>query len=105
MITRAATRGQVFDAFHGMAHPGARATKRITGQRVTWSCMNKDVTQWVKDCQTCSRTKVIRQPAATLQPIPVPRQRFSHIHVDIVGSLLVSKELLFLYLVVLALAV
>jgi len=85
-------RRQVFDAFHGMAHPGARATKRIMGQRVTWSCMNKDVTQWVKDCQTCSRAKVIRQPAAALQPIPVPRQRFSHIHVDIVGPLPVSRE-------------
>ncbi len=80
-------RRQVFDAFHGMAHPGARATKRIMGQRVAWSCMNKDVTQWVKDCQTCSRAKVTRQPAAALQPIPVPRQRFSHIHVDISASI------------------
>jgi hypothetical protein len=54
--------------------------------------MNRDVKQWVKDCQTCSRAKVTRQPAAALQPIPVPRQRFSHIHVDIVGPLPVSKE-------------
>ena len=51
-------RRQVFDAFHGMVHPAARVTKTIMGQRVTWSCMNKDVTQWVKDCQTCSRAKV-----------------------------------------------
>jgi len=85
-------RRQVFDAFHGTAHPGARATKRIMGQRVTWSCMNRDVKQWVKDCQTCSRAKVTRQPAAALQPIPVPQQRFSHIHVDIVGPLPVSRE-------------
>jgi len=56
------------------------------GQRVIWSCMSKDVTQWVKDCQTCSRAKVTRQPAAALQPIPVPRQWFSHIHMDIVVS-------------------
>ena len=62
------------------------------GHRVTWSCMNKDVTQWVKDCQTCSRAKVTRQPVAALQPIPVPQQRFSHIHVDIVGPLPVSRE-------------
>jgi len=54
--------------------------------------MNKDVTQWVKDCQTCSRAKVTRQLVAALQPIPVPQQRFSHIHVDIVGPLPVSRE-------------
>jgi transposase InsO family protein len=85
-------RRQVFDAFHRKAHPGVKATRRIMSQRVTWSCINKDVTQWVKDCQTCSRAKVTRQPAAALQLIPIPRQRFSHIHVDIVGLLLVSKE-------------
>ena len=63
---------QVFDAFHGMAHPGAKAMRRIMGQRVIWSCMSKDVTQWVKDCQACSRPKVTRQPAAAFQPTPVP---------------------------------
>ncbi len=39
---------QVFYAFHGMAHPGAKATRRIMSQRVIWYCMSKDVTQWVK---------------------------------------------------------
>jgi len=38
-------RCQVFDAFHSMAHPGAKATKRIMSQRVVWSCMSKDVTK------------------------------------------------------------
>ena len=54
--------------------------------------MSKDLTQWVKDCQACSRAKVTKQPAAAVQPIPVPQQRFSHIHVDIVGALPVSRE-------------
>jgi len=35
---------------------------------------------------------VTRQPASAVQPIPVPQQRFSHIHVDIVGPLPVSRE-------------
>jgi hypothetical protein len=85
---------QVFYAFHGMAHPGAKATRRIMSQRVIWYCMSKDVTQWVKNCQACSRAKVTRQPAATLQPQPilVPQQRFSHIHVENLGPLLVSRE-------------
>jgi len=32
------------------------------------------------------------QPAAAMQPILVPQQRFSYIHMDIVGPLPVSKE-------------
>ena len=77
---------QVFDAFHGMAHPGAKATRRIMNQRVVWTCMSKDLTEWVKDCQACSRA------TATMQPILVLQQRFSLIQVNIVGPLPVSKE-------------
>ena len=33
-----------------------------------------------------------RQPPAAVQPIPVPTQRFSHIHVEFVEPLTVSKE-------------
>ena len=85
-------RRQVFAAFHDQAHPGAKATRRLMGDRVVWPCMNKDITEWVADCQECARSKVTRQPAAAIQPIPVPQQRFSHIHVDIVGPLPISKE-------------
>ena len=62
------------------------------GSRVTWPFMKRDIANWVEDCQECGHTKVIRQPPAAIQPIPVPTQRFSHIHVDFVGPLTVSKE-------------
>ena len=62
------------------------------GSRLTWPYMKRDIINWVKDCQECSHAKVTRQPAAVVQPIPVPIQHFSHIHVDFVGPLTVSKE-------------
>jgi transposase InsO family protein len=62
------------------------------GSRVTWPFMKRDIANWVADCKECGRAKVIRQPPAAIQPIPVPTQRFSHIHVDFVGPLTVSKE-------------
>jgi hypothetical protein len=37
-------RHQVFDAFHSIVHPGAKATRRIMAERVVQSCMSKDVT-------------------------------------------------------------
>ena len=75
-----------------MAYPGARATRRLMSTRVIWPTMNKNINSWVRDCQACVQAKVTRQPAAAIQPIPVPQQRFSHIQVDLVGPLPISKE-------------
>jgi hypothetical protein len=44
----------------------------------------------VMEWQHCSKGKSSSQPAAAIQPIPVPHQRFSHLHVDLVGPLPVS---------------
>jgi len=54
--------------------------------------MAADVGRWCRECADCQRAKVTRQPAAPVQPIPVPTQRFTHIHVDLVGPLPVSSE-------------
>jgi transposase InsO family protein len=42
-------------------------------------------------CIDCGRGKVHSQHAAAAQPIEVPARQFSHIHVDLVGPLPVSK--------------
>ena len=62
------------------------------GSQVTWPFMKSDIAKWVADCQECGHAKVIRQPPTVIQPIPVHTQRFSHIHVDFMGPLTVSKE-------------
>jgi hypothetical protein len=82
----------VFQAIHNLAHPGIRATKRLISSRFVWSKMGSDVTKWSADCCFCMRGKVTVQPAAAVQPIPVPERRFSHIHVDLVGPLPASAE-------------
>jgi transposase InsO family protein len=88
----AAHRHQLFTAFHSLAHPGMKATGQLMGSRVVWPFMKRDIAKWEGDCQDCVHTKVTRQLAAAVQPIPVPTQRFSHIHVDFVGPLTTSKE-------------
>jgi transposase InsO family protein len=87
-----ADRQQVFKAFHTLAHPGIRATRRLLAARVVWPKMAADIADWCRDCQKCIRGKVTTQPPAALEAIPVPRTRFSHIHVDLVGPLPVSAE-------------
>jgi Integrase zinc binding domain len=75
-----------------MGHPGVKATGRLMGARVVWQAMKSDVQRLVGDCQECSHAKVVPQPAAVQQPIPVPKQRFTHIHVDFVGPLPTSRK-------------
>jgi hypothetical protein len=85
-------RRAVFDAVHSLAHPGIRASRQLVTQWFIWKGCNKDVAQWCRDCQNCQRGKITRQATAAVQPIPIPGRRFSHIHVDFVGPLPVSKE-------------
>jgi Integrase zinc binding domain len=103
-LVPAAFRRQIFNAVHSLAHPGIRASRRMISSRYVWPNLASDVPAWCKDCTECQRAKVTKQPAAAVQPIPVPAVRFSHVHVDIVGPLPVSKEgfpfllILFIYI-------
>lgn len=91
-IIPVADRQAVFTAFHGLAHGGIRATRRLMAARVVWRGMNSDVANWVRDCQNCNRGKVTSQPTAPFQPIPIPSRRFSHVHLDLVGPLPVAAD-------------
>jgi transposase InsO family protein len=91
-LVPACHRRQVFAAIHRMAHPGIRASRRLISHRFLWKGMRTDIANWCRDCQACQRSKTTRQPAAAVQPIPVPSRRFSHVHVDLVGPLPTSAE-------------
>jgi transposase InsO family protein len=84
-------RRQIFDQVHSLAHPGVRATRRLIASRYLWPGLARDITAWCRDCQHCARAKVTRQPAAAVEPIPVPTSRFTHIHIDLVGPLPTSS--------------
>jgi transposase InsO family protein len=86
-LVPAAFKTAVFAAIHGLAHPGIRATRCLASSRFVWHGCASDVAGWCRDCQTCQRGKVTQQLAAATQSIPVPEQRFTHLHVDLVGPL------------------
>jgi hypothetical protein len=56
-----------FQAVHGVAHPGIRATRRLVSARFVWHGLARDVGNWCRDCQTCQHGKVTKQLAAPLQ--------------------------------------
>ena len=59
---------------------------------MVWRDMRKDIRQWTKECQACARSKVIRRNTANVEAVtPPPRGRFTHVYLDIIGPLGLSK--------------
>ena len=85
-------RPSVFQAIHGVAHPGILATKRMISARFVWKGVRRDAAAMCRDCQQCQCGKVHKQPAAPLHAILVPARRFPHLDVDIVRPLPTSSE-------------
>jgi transposase InsO family protein len=90
-LVPATFRRPIFDAIHGLAHPGIRASKRLISSRFVWPGLASQVAAWCRDCQPCQRAKSSSSPASPPMPIANPTQRFSHLHVDLVGPLPASS--------------
>jgi cleavage and polyadenylation specificity factor subunit 1 len=80
-------RERIFRAFHELAHPGIRATKRIITSRFLWQGCAADIADWCRSCLGCARGKPGGQLDSPPAAIPIPVERFSHVHVDLVGPL------------------
>lgn len=83
----AALRRRVFDAVHGLSHPGARTSIKLVSDLYVWPDLRRDVRAWARGCEPCQRAKVSRHAAAPLGTFTTPTSRFSHVHVDLVGPL------------------
>ncbi|XP_054647648.1 uncharacterized protein gdpd2 isoform X2 [Dunckerocampus dactyliophorus] len=80
-------RRKVFDAVHGLSHPGRKPSARLVSQKFVWRGLKKDVLAWSDSCVACQRAKVqchIKMPLETFQ---VPERRFDHVNIDLVGPL------------------
>lgn len=84
-------RKRIFDVTHKASHPSGRTTRKMIAQRFVWPNMQKDIAHWAKTCIACQRAKIHRHNVRSPEQIPVPDDRFSHIHLDVVGPLPPSK--------------
>ena len=73
-------RREVFEAVHSLAHPSGRATLKMVARAYVWSSMRRDVLRWTRQCPACTASG-----REALQAGHVPADRFTHVHVDIVG--------------------
>ena len=78
-------RRTIFEAVHKLAHPSGKATLLIVARSYVWRNMRRDILQWASQCTDCAASKVSRHTTPPVKVIPVPMERFSHVHVDLVG--------------------
>lgn len=86
-------RKRIFDNTHNLSHPSGKATRKAIAQRFVWPGMQKDIANWAKTCLPCQKAKIHRHNHRIPEQIPVPDDRFQHVHIDIVGPLPNSKGL------------
>ena len=91
---------RVFDQIHGLSHAGPRPTQHAISQRFVWKGMKKDIRKWCKECHECQSSKVHRHTHAPLVERQPPKNRFSSLHVDLVGPLPVSQGMKYLFTII-----
>ena len=82
---------KVFDLLHSLAHPGIKSSQKLISQRFVWPKIHIDVRDWTKAYVPCQGTKVHRHNVTPLQKCTTPDERFSHVHLDLVGPLPASE--------------
>ncbi len=80
-------RHSIFKSMHELSHPGCKATLRLLITRFFWPGMKADIVQWCSECQQCQQCKIGRHSSKPPSELPHPTQRFSTVHIDIVGPL------------------
>ena len=65
------------------AHPGKIKTCKIIGDRYYWPGMTVDIDQYIRNCNDCRRSTILRDKTpGLLKPLPIPERLWQHVSVD-----------------------
>ena len=78
-------RSQILSTVHNLSHPGVRATTKLITERFCWPGVRKDCVEFVRNCLLCQRAKIRKHNRSAIAKYEPPKERFSHINIDIVG--------------------
>ncbi|GBL72182.1 hypothetical protein AVEN_115168-1 [Araneus ventricosus] len=81
----------IFQKFQNFAQPGVKSTVKQIASRFIWLNIRKDITQWAKSCIHCQKNKINRHTRAQMATYKEVDDRFSVIHIDIIGRFLLLK--------------
>ena len=77
-------RRRIFDAVHGLGHPGVHRTQQTIADRFVWPSIRTDTNRWARECIACQQAKVTRHVVPPIGDFEVPSQRFTHLNMDLV---------------------
>ncbi|GFT61143.1 transposon Tf2-9 polyprotein [Trichonephila clavipes] len=80
-------RFQMFQLIHGLAHPGIKSTVKLMTVKYDWSDIKKQVREWATACNRCQKCTVSRHTKSKLREFQQPDERFSVVHIDLIGKL------------------
>ena len=72
---------------HHLDHPGVKETTRRVAEDYYWPALCQDITKFVQSCHPCQLAKQSRTVDPRVGKIDVPDERFTFIHLDVVGPL------------------
>ena len=73
---------------HGIGHFGENKTYAVVSKYLYWPHMRNEVRRRVAGCKVCGKKKIHRKPhAGTLQPLPVPKEPWTHLSIDFLSGL------------------
>ena len=78
-------RRKIFDAVHGLGHPGVHRTQQMMVDRFVWPSIKADSSRWARECIPCQQAKISRHVVPPISNFEVPTRRFSHLNVDLVA--------------------
>ena len=93
-------RKDAFNQWHQIVHPSVWSLCHMVSSHFVWLGLAKDVTSWAHACTQCQRAKVQSHTMAPLQNFSLPDRHLQHMHVDIVGPLLILEGYSYLFTMV-----
>ncbi|GFX22040.1 hypothetical protein TNCV_4857081 [Trichonephila clavipes] len=88
-------RFQIFQLIHGLAHPGIKSTVKLMTEKYVWTDIKKQVRELTKACIRCQKCKVSRHTKSKLGEFEQSDERFSVVHIDLIGKLPPSEGMQF----------
>jgi len=87
---------RIFDTIHHLAHSSGNSTCPSNRNLFPYGpSLRKDIKEWCRSCLSCQRAKIQRLTLHIKNlplKIPVPDQRFQHVHLDLIGFLPPCKQ-------------
>ena len=82
-------------------HLGRESTQELLAREYTWPGMTQDVRRFVRNCNTCGKSKIWReQKYGLLKPLPIPKRIWSELSVDLITGLAPSKDCISIMVVI-----